>query len=174
MSLQSEIDKWAKSPAGKKKIEKEQKRAMAEGREFGRTVRGPVRTPEFYAKAMTEILQDKVAGIRSKTTGEAYLDHISYRASKDGAEVFFEPDEMERPSLDPKYNVVRGIAIENIAVLINNGYRAAGAVHGVDRHKNERWSLLTRDGLHFMQEAVDEFNRRFDGEVYADLDSKYW
>ena len=122
---------------------------------------------------MQKILRKHISGIRSKTTGESYLDHIAYKLRKDGAEVFFDPDEMTRPALDPVYNNELGFAVDNIAVLINNGYRAAGAVRGVDRHGVERYSLSQRSGLHFMQKAVDEFNQQFKGEVHAELDKKY-
>ena len=173
-NLEGQLRAFSKTAKFKKLCDEAKKKAGKEGLSFGQASGATVRTPEFYAKEMRRILHETVAKIRSKETGEGYLDHIAYKVHEDGAEVYFEPSEMTRPSLDPAYNGPDGFAVDNIAVLINNGYRAAGSVLGVDRHGTERWSLRERTGKHFMQEAVDEFNSKYGNEVFAELSAKYW
>lgn len=170
MSISAEIERWMKSPEGKTKVELARKEALAAGKPFGQARTSMMRPTEYYAAAMRDILKSKILSIRSEATKESYLDHIIYKVFDDGAGVYFDPAYMARPSLDPD-NFPRGI--ENIAILINNGYRASGAVHGTDRHGTERWSLASRRGLNFMQAATDEFNRRFEGKAHAELDIKY-
>lgn len=67
-------------------------------------------------------------------------------------------DDLSRPSLDPgMYD-----GIKNIVALFDTGYYARESVYGWwDSHSQYTWSRTDREGLHFMQEAVDEFNQTY-------------
>lgn len=65
-----------------------------------------------------------------------------------------------------------GEGIDNIVSLFNTGYDAEKQVYGeweghIDPYTRENTiaSLTHRDGLHFMEEAINSFNREY-GELY--------
>lgn len=172
MSLQGEIDKWAKSAEGKKKIEAERKRAMAAGREFGQSGGHSNRSPSYYADRLTTILDAEIKAAGFEFGDYLYQVDAGYNEAEKRYElhVNFKPEEIDRPSLIPeKYPD----GAYDIVVLMNKGYRAGGAVYGVDRHGVERWSLREREGAHFIQDAVEKFNNQYWSVAQADYSNKY-
>lgn len=172
MSLQGEIDKWAKSAEGKKKIEAERKRAMAAGQEFGQSGGRSNRSPSYYADRLTTMLDAEIKAAGFEFGDYLYKVDAGYNEMEKRYElhVNFKPEEIDRPSLIPeKYPD----GAYDIVALMNKGYRAGGAVYGVDRHGVERWSLRERAGTHFIQKAVEKFNDRYGGMAQAQADEKY-
>ena len=53
----------------------------------------------------------------------------------------------------------------DLIILFNNGYSADDYVYNKETHAR---SLRFRDGLQFVQAAVDDFNNSADGGVYAE------
>lgn len=129
MSLQSEIEKWAKSPAGKKKIEVERKKAMAEGREFGRVAARSSKLPSYYADRLITILDAEIKAAGFKFGECLYKVDVGYNEA-DGCyelHVNFKPEEVDRPSLVPeKYPD----GAYDIVTLMNRGYHARDYVYG--------------------------------------------
>ena len=70
-------------------------------------------------------------------------------------EISFTGD-LTRPSLAPK----KYGGIDNVAALLNNGYDANRSVHGY-WHGEDKWSLVSRQGAHFMNNAVDRFSSEY-------------
>lgn len=172
MSLQSEIEKWARSPAGKKKIEAERKRATAEGRDFGHAAEPSSKPPSYYADRLMTMLDVEI-----KAAGFAFGDYLyqvdaGYNEAEKRYElhVNFKPEEIDRPSLVPEEHPDGAY---DIVALMNKGYRARGAVYGVDRHGIERWSLREREGARFIQKAVEKFNKQYGSAAQADYSDKY-
>ena len=104
--------------------------------------------------------------------------------------VRFSPGALRRESLDNGTGYT-GEGIDNIVALFNNGYRASGHVYGWwDGHSptgdalyrssgsdSFAWvrSRKEREALHFMQDAVKEFNTTYSTKygVTAELGSDY-
>lgn len=98
--------------------------------------------------------------------------------------VYFE-DNLRRESLDDGINGYTGEGIDNIVALFNNGYHASDYVYGWwDGHQatastlfrsgsdikaNYAWvrSQKDREGLHFIQQAVDDFNGNYGAEYHV-------
>lgn len=84
--------------------------------------------------------------------GNKSTDKVYYKI-----EFYFE-DDLSRPSLyKEKYD-----GIDNIVALINNGYSARDYVYGIwSGHENlgRIRSRIERDGSHFIQIAINDFNR---------------
>lgn len=91
------------------------------------------------------------------------LDDIVHGAPySDGERVYIDimfTDKRHRESLDPaSYSE----GIDNIIALLNNGYKANGAVFGdwTDHEgieHEDQWSVHTRGGAHFVEQAVMDF-----------------
>lgn len=72
-------------------------------------------------------------------------------------------DKNSRDSLVPKQYPD---GAEDMAALMNNGYTAGNRVFGV-WHDKKIGSLIHRDGHHFVQQAIDDFNNGYGSEVAA-------
>lgn len=91
------------------------------------------------------------------------LDDIAHgEPYSDGERVYIDimfTDKRHRESLDPaSYSE----GIDNIIALLNNGYKANGAVFGdwTDHEgieHEDQWSVRTRGGAHFVEQAVMDF-----------------
>ena len=130
----------------------------------------------------------------SITCGKPYKSGDGYHVA-----IHFDKNAIYRDSLendDPyfsEYNGFTGEGIENIVALFNNGYNAGGNVYGWwqghrptgeafarSTHGSEDYSWVksvkSRDPMHFMQDAVEEFNTMFKdkyGGVQVMLGSDY-
>ncbi len=121
----------------------------------------------FYVKRFKTILREEVLKIRSKTTGEAYLDHIVTNSNITTEErkgrlysvikVGFDDKEVHRDSLYPaKYP--NGVYLPRI---VNNGINASNYVYGYDRRGNFIRPNKVRLPVNFARDAI----RRFEREV---------
>ena len=81
-------------------------------------------------------------------------------------------DNPKRESVQPeKYD-----GVHNIVALFNTGYSASGRIYGYWRTADaEIWTLKNREGLNFMQRAIDRFNSTYAEEynVTVFLSSEY-
>lgn len=121
----------------------------------------------FYARRFKTILREEVLKIRSKTTGEAYLDHIVTNSNITIEErkgrlysvikIGFDDKKVHRDSLYPaKYP--NGVYLPRI---VNNGINTANYVYGYDRHGNFIRPNRTRLPVNFVRDVL----RRFEREV---------
>lgn len=128
---------------------------------------------EQLGNRMVEILRKKIANIKNQH-GESFLDNIvadvKYDANKGWyVDISFTEQEMHRNSLFPaKYK--DGIQLN---IIFNEGYKASNYVYGTDSHGSNIRSKLQRDGLFFIQEAVELFNAEQNGAVRAEYSSDY-
>ena len=79
-------------------------------------------------------------------------------------DINFDAESVFRSSLLDDGNM--GYGVDNIVALLNNGYHAQAYVYGYwDTAGKEIWSRKDREGLGFMQTAINTFN--------TDIGSKY-
>lgn len=171
MSFQDEIEKWAKSSAGKKMIETERKRAMAEGREFGQVAGRSSKLPNYYADRLIVLLKEEIRAAGFEFGDYLYRVDVGYNEAEQRYEmhVNFKPKEIGRPSLYPeKYKN----GAYDIVALMNHGYHARDHVYGMWHDQRIR-SLRDREGAHFIQKAVDRFNGEHGGSALAIYDERY-
>ncbi len=173
MSIESELKKWASSPAGKKRIAEERAKKLRAGQKFGQ---GSSSVSVEQAKKMGDEMRDILyahlpVGLKASiSTGDIIVSAPKVQA--DGSmlvELSFRPEALERESLDPeKYPE----GVDNIIRLFSHGYTAHGDVWGM-WHGHEQWNLRHRAADPFMQDAVDEFNALHGGAGVAELRGDY-
>ena len=169
-SVEQKVQAWAQSPAGKKKINQkinEYKRKNVERTEAGSVVLTDWRLRWLADQLVTMIRNyatssDIPASVSSHFTS---LRRGRLQKGPDGSrsiEINF-GDDLSRESLQPQtYG-----GVNNIIAIFNNGYpsdagrsaaisHVTGVWHGVEIH-----ALGYRPGLHFMQQAVADFNAAY-------------
>lgn len=174
MSLDSALQKWFDSPAGKKKVAEAKRQAKKEGRRFGTIITSYDEddAKEFAYEMMELILDYMPASLRDGV--EFYPPAVWV---DDGGQmrafVTFEERSLRRESLDP---VAYPFGVDNIVMLFTKGWDAGGKQvwgewHGYPHTKSKTHS----DPNPFMQQAVDEFNRKYgdSDNVYAILNYQY-
>ena len=186
------VNKYASSPAGRKRIQKH----LDDHRKSGIPLAsGEVLIDEEAMREAANILisiiqkhlPESIASVGGSlsSTSPADIGGGNYEV-----QVQFGSGALRRESLDSGggYN---GGGINNIVALLNNGYRASGYVYGWwDGHSPTGSSLSSssasdsfswirsrkeREALHFMQAAVAEFNAACGGtyNVTATLSGEY-
>lgn len=173
MSIDSALKQWAKTPAGKAKLQEAQKDMLKRG---SRGHQG-TKDPAFYAEKFIEILRAEIAldgfeyGNYLEWTDMGYND----ATGKYEIHVNFKDDELHRDSLyqDPDGGYPGGY--DNIAALMNRGYSAKDYVYGEypegsgQRIRSKKY----RQGAHFMQTAVAHFNAQYGANATAELGAEY-
>jgi hypothetical protein len=198
-ALQNAAQKYAESPAGKKRIKAYLKEARTKGAVLpgGKRV-ASVTEMTWLAEEFRKIILSRIPS--AIQTPAQTLSAGSPRTRSDGGyEVVlgFNPSAVERNSLredgewDYKGEPYSGII--NIVALFNNGYRASNYVYGYwDGHSSTSGSVgdsrnaagsgfawirskKEREALRFMQDAVAEFNGKYGAKygVEARLGSMY-
>lgn len=171
MSIQTEIDKWLASPAGKKKVEA----VLGTGKESGYGARRAGTdggdSSNYYAQRLIEILDAEISEAGFRFGEYLYWIDEGYNSVSRQRELFvnFKAEEISRPSLAPA--LYRDGAYDIVA-LMNHGYRAGGSVHG-EWHGKDTWSLRERKGAFFIQSAIAKFNAKYSGAAHADYCDKY-
>lgn len=170
MSLESALKRWAKTPAGKSKLQEAQKSIWKDGGRGHRSVKGP----EFYAEKFIEILRAEIAldgfeyGNYLEWTDGGYND----TTGKYEVHVNFHEAAMYRDSL---WEDGYPDGYDNIAVLMNRGYSAKDYVYGEYPEGSGKRirSKKYRQGAHFMQAAVEHFNAQYGPNAVAELSGEY-
>ena len=195
MSVQSKLEKWAKTPNGKTKIENARKAAIKHGKQFGTHKGGTgygagtgsvaAKDLDFYRDEFLRILRGTIATIPTYYN-EAYLQN-TYHFADDGNihcegrfnetsgfyefHFNFDPDSIKRESLNP--DEFPGGAYDIVA-LINHGYDAKGTVHGYWAPAGKAIeSMQHREGAFFIQAAVEEFERLYGDVAKISYNEKY-
>lgn len=171
-NLEDQLRAFSKTPRYKKLCDEAKKRAVKDGKPFGQTSSSQVRTPEFYAQRLIEMLDVEISAAEFEFADYLYWLNMGYNKKEEKYELHinFKPEEIDRDSLYPdKYSD----GAYDIVALLNHGYHAKGYVYGEWRGQNIR-SLRDRDGAHFMQDAISRFNEKYRGEAVVELDAKYY
>lgn len=185
--IMAKVNAWAQTPDGKKKVDGVVKDSVRTGRPLanGKKVLDP--------KEMTAAANDLIQIIRDnlpepiKEVGRTLTASAPIR-NPDGTYVVyinFDKDALRRESLknnneyyQSKHNGRTGEGINNIVALFNTGYKedSIGRVWGMWESRG-KWihNQQSRDGLWFMQRAVQDFLSTYGGDysVKVNLDEVY-
>lgn len=181
-SILKKVEAWEKSDAGQKRMRSTIDKYIKTGvktTQAGDTVLTLDRMKEM-ANILIRILAKSAAGLPASVAEHfSSLKSSTPKRLPDGSyeiEISF-ADDLTRASLQPyDYEGAR-----NIVAIFNNGYpqnggraeaisQVAGFWHGEYVHARG-----SREGLHFMQAAADEFNSTYGAvyDVYVTLDPVY-
>lgn len=172
MSILDEINKWAASPAGRKRLAEENIKALKANKSFGQN--GGSTPPINYAEEMIkEILDQLPPSLRDSPTPitRASFNEPVVTLNGDTFEIkiSFRPDAVHRDSLAPEVEEWKR-GIENIVVHLSNGWSAGGVVRG-EWHGKDTWSRKKFGGDSFMRKAVETFNQKH--TAHAELGTEY-
>lgn len=134
------------------------------------------KTPEDAASKFIEVLHKSIESHIGQDYSNGQLSELAYDALYElnyskpyrvgdsyYIDIYFDSD-LHRESVAPD----RYDGIDNIAALLNNGYRANDAVFGVwEKHNGESafiMSLPFRDGAHFVEQAINDFMGNYSSE----------
>lgn len=185
-SVLAKVDDWEESDKGRKRMKKTLDNYVRNN--VGKTQAG---SPVLTRKAMIDYGNKLIQAIQNTALSCDLPDSVAAHFSSlkrgkttilpDGSyvmEISF-TDDITRESLEPqRYGGVR-----NIVAIFNNGYPAdAGRSEAISNvygwwHGNYIHALGARQGLHFMQTAVDDFNQTYGsqfgihatvGEIYSE------
>ena len=174
-SIMSKLQDYTKTDAGRKKmddiiqsyIKGSDPRVRSTGKTYGG---GRIITKKQMTQAAKEFLAILRTTAASSGLPASVMDHIEsfdysepYEAP-DGSMgiMIYMTDNPSRASLKPK-KFPQGV--DNIVMLLNTGYEASGETSG-PWHGHWVRSMPKREGLWFMQKAVDEFEVRY-GTKYS-------
>lgn len=191
-SILKKVDTWTTTDEGKKRIREK----LKEYRETGvsKTEGGSkivtLKDMNNAAEQMIHILKEIASRHKLPTSVLEHFDSLKHTEPKehgDGYEVsIFFLDDMSRPSLTIARGKNKGKrtgdGVSNIVALFDTGYgedEPVKKVFGIWEGHEELGSignLRVREEIGFMQEAIDEFNRRFGDlyDVYADVDPSFY
>jgi len=180
-SIMSKVSAYAQSSAGKEKMNKRIQQYVSSG--VKQTAAGDkILTEDKMWEAVSKFLYVMRVTAAEYGLPESVMEHINglesagqIRKTPDGYEIalYFEGD-LHRDSLD---NDLGYEGVDNIVALFNNGYHARNYVYGWwDGHKatgdgvlrsgvgtDFAWvrSKKEREPLHFIQQAVHDFNANY-------------
>lgn len=180
-SIMSKVSAYAQSSAGKEKMNKRIQQYVSS--EVKQTAAGDkILTEDKMWEAVSKFLYVMRVTAAEYGLPESVMEHINglesagqIRKTPDGYEIalYFEGD-LHRDSLD---NDLGYEGVDNIVALFNNGYHARNYVYGWwDGHKatgdgvlrsgvgtDFAWvrSKKEREPLHFIQQAVHDFNANY-------------
>lgn len=184
-SITSKLDAYAKSSVGKARMSEKIKDYIRDNDRYvttnGKTLGGDRIVTQ---QEMRDVARELVFYIKQAAAScdlpASVMEHIESfdidSASEESDEFYYVgismSDNAKRPSVQPeKYD-----GVHNIVALFNTGYSANGRVFGhwesVDK---DIWTLQHREGLRFIQQAIDRFNSTYAKEynVTVFLSSEY-
>ena len=190
-AIMGKLQAYADTPAGKRKIKTFLNEARGSGKTLasGKRIAGP-REMSRMANALVDIIRQKLpqqiasAGMTLTASAPVKDSDGSYSVT-----LSFSTEALHRDSLENDEHEYPGI--RNIVALFNNGYHAKDYAYGWwNGHKPTgaaiafslpgepyAWvrSRKDREGLYFMQEAVEAFNALYgeENDVTVTLGSDY-
>lgn len=179
-AIEQAIQKWAQSTQGQKALQRAATDAYKTGH-YGGKGNGTTeaREPEFYAEEMIRLLNTEFVAYGYDFGDYLYWIPIGWDNGAGGysVEIRFKQEDVSRPSLYPEgypdgaYNIV---------ALLNRGYHASDYVYGEwKRGKDQRgpgayvYSMKDREGLWYIQSAVEKFNSLYGAVTKVDFDDIY-
>ena len=173
-SIMSKVNSYAGSSKGKDRMEKKIKE-YREGGVSKTDAGGSIITLKDMCTAAEEMI--KLLQVSALQCGlpQSVLDHfasLTYRQPKPvgngnkfyTVDIYFQ-DDMSRMSLlitsGDRVGQRTGDGIRNIVSLFNTGYDASSQVYGLWEGVGNVVSKQSRDGLHFIEQAVQEFNNKW-------------
>ena len=166
-SIHNKIEKWKKTQQGKNKIQAAQRKHISsyEG-ESDRIVHILL---DIIQDHLPDSIKSNIQLELSDISNPKYID----ATNKFKIDITFPQEMLHRDSLYPQ-QYPQGV--DNIIALLNNGINAKAHVYGWwnTAHANVV-SVKDRDALHFIQDAIIEFNNQYGNtyKCFAIIDNKY-
>lgn len=196
-SIMGKVEAWSKTEEGKRRINEVIERYRKEGRT--KTAAGSdiptVKRMEEAANKLIETLRSYACDLQeSADSVKKHFDSLYPSAPikrNDGKTVIYVyfRDDLSRDSLEDGDGGRTGEGAENIVAVLNNGARAEDFAYGwwdghdptgyaLDRSGGDlkpgyAWvrSKKNREGLHFINKAVDEFNKKYGAQYHVTADA---
>lgn len=171
MTLEEALNKWAKSKEGQAALNHAKWEVLRTDYEERRKAE---RTAEWYANAFKQILNEELS--QYGWDFASWLHICNTELTKQGSlllELDFDETKNQRDSLQPG---LYPEGVYDLVALLNHGYDASGMVYGRWESKQiDTWSLPHREGLYFIQKAVEKFNTRYgaEGGAVCEYNPKY-
>lgn len=191
----SKVDAWSKTPEGKRRIQAKLDEYKKQGRTTTRAG-ASIRTERTMYEAAAKMISVMQGAARDAGLPDSVLAHFNSlyasapKALGDGIYVVFINfgDDLSRESLENEYDYG---GVNNIVALFNNGAHAKNYIYGwwnghaptgntgfrSGGSDSYAWvrSKKDREGLHFIQQAVNDFNGNYgaDYEVTATVGDDY-
>lgn len=183
-AIAGKLKQYADSPAGKQRMAEavqriRESKGLSGG--SGRTQAGDVVATydqmQAAAKELVALIRKHAAGASLPPSVMAHIESFSdlpLVVHPDGsASIAINMlDDPSRPSVQPEnYD-----GAYNIVALFNAGYTAKGSVYGSWKTAGrDIWTKKHRDGLFFLQKAIEEFNSKYAAKynVSVRLDGQY-
>lgn len=161
-SISAKLDAWARSSAGQRamnqKIEQYIDKDVRETQAGSKVL--TVQWVRELAQELCQMIEANAASlpdsVRANVSSVTPFRPQKGRGGSIKAEINFQSTWLSRESLVPE----RYGGIDNIIVLFEKGYTAKGQVFG-EWHGQMVGSLTHRDGLGFIENAVNGFNARY-------------
>ena len=170
-AINGKLAAYVASPAGKRKIAQCIDDHKRSGEPFANGAKAVATEAEMReaANALMAMIRARLPESIASVGGSlSASDPVELSSGEYKCEVGFDRGALRRESLYTK-NGYTGEGIDNIVALFNNGYRAANYVYGYWRGEGDDFddsfgwvkSKKEREALHFMQDAVSEFNAAY-------------
>lgn len=184
--IMARLRKWVSSPEGQKRIAEKvsfyrnggDSHVNSTGKTYGGSRIVTYDQMESAAEKFIEIVRTNAASAGLPPSVMAHIESF-YAApiviNEDGSATIdiSMADNPHRDSLQPE-TYKRGA--DNIVALFNKGYNAKGSIYGLWESRGEEvWSRKSREGLNFLQAAMNEFNANYGAKynVTVTIDSQY-
>lgn len=172
MSIETILNQYLLSPAGKKKVQKAIDEANKNGRTLGDTV-----ISTSYMTIVKDLIHCIQENLPASLADSDLSNDVAYIVGKpiptsDGKyriDISFAPSAVFRPSLSPDSRW--GDGVENIVLHLSNGWHASGSVFG-EWHGEQVCSRQHYSGDDFMKQAIFDFNMSHVGAI-ATLGANY-
>lgn len=181
-AIAAKLDAWEKSDDGQKKIREIIKDIQKSKGHSGKTGTGDIivthEQMEAAAKDFISMIRKHAAssGIPDSVMGHIESFQDSPLVENPDGSVKIEINMLDNPRRESVQPSTYQRGSDNIVAAFNVGYSAKGQVFGQwETAGKSIWTLKHRDGLYFLQRAVEEFNAKY-GKKYnvtVTLDSQY-
>ena len=113
---------------------------------------------EDLVNCIIDNLPDSIrSDLEASASGGSWIGQPVIKGNRFEIDITIPPHLLSRPSLDDSFD-----GVDNIVRLLNNGYHAKCYVYGYWESKGiYTYSLKDREPLHFMQDAINEYNNRY-------------
>lgn len=184
-AITSKLYAYAESSAGKTKMSETIKNYVRDNNRYvtanGKTIGGDriITQQEMrdVARELVFYIKQAAASCDLPASVMEHIESFDISSESEESDEFYYigismSDNAKRPSVQPeKYD-----GVHNIVALFNTGYSANGRVFGHwDSADKDIWTLQHREGLRFIQQAIDRFNSTYAKEydVTVFLSSEY-
>lgn len=185
MSIESALDKWAKTTGGKKALKagvvemNKRGSVSSTGSNIG-GVGGAQHEIDFYVAEAKRIFKNAIedAGFEFGDYLDVVNQYFDDKLEKWVVEMQFDPTRIQRPSLQPTWYPEGAY---DIVALLNKGFGPKSAASAAKKPIRGYWpsagvvvsGLKHRNGAFYIEFAAHAFNTQYQGEAQLQYDRRY-